>query len=53
MKSKAENQLQFKQYSKPSDLLITKSWHCYGNGSVNILCEMLISWGNVWLMNRR
>ena len=22
---------------------------CYGSGSVNFLCEMLISWGNVWL----
>ena len=36
-----------------SVLLITECWHCYSTGSVNILCEMLISWGNVWLTDRR
>ena len=33
-------------------LLITESWQCYRSGSVNILCDMLISWGNVWLTDR-
>jgi len=32
-----------------SVLLITESWKCYRSRSVNILCDMLISWGNVWL----
>ena len=28
-------------------------FQCYRSGSVNILCEMFISWGNVWLTDRR
>ena len=36
-----------------SVLSLTESWQCYRSRYVNILCEMLISWGNVWLTDRR
>jgi len=36
-----------------SVLLIAESWQCYRSGYVNILYKTLISWGNVWLTDRR
>jgi len=28
---------------------ITQSWQCYRSGSIKTLCEMLMSWGDVWM----
>jgi len=36
-----------------SVLLITESWQWYRSGSINTLCGMLISWGNIWLTDKR